>query len=190
MTLAPRGTMPAIVRGMFLLARGRAEGLNCFGDSPRAIIGSLIPGLGLVIGAMAEGWSEGLGFGAIGEMLAPICGLLAPAVLSHELARWWGREAFWGRYIVAFNWCQWLIPVVAMALITGLALLHLTGLAGANGVKLLIVCLAGYALWLNWFVARHGLALTPGRAIGFVLGVNLGTMLLVFVPALLAGGPR
>jgi hypothetical protein len=41
-------------------------------------------------------------------------------------------------------------------------------------------------LWLNWFLARHGLALTAWRAAGMVAAVNLGTVVLVLVPTMLA----
>ncbi len=184
---AQRGSIRAILRGMSLIARGRAEGMNCFGDSPRAILGSLIPGFGLMAGAAVEAFTQGDSGRALGGLLAPSVALLAPSVLSHELARYWGREAFWGRYIVAFNWCQWLLPIVAMILITTLTFLQASGVTGRGGMKLLIVGLAGYALWLNWFVARHGLALSAGRAGWFVAGVNLGTMALVVIPSLFGG---
>ena len=57
---------------------------------------------------------------AIAEFPATLCVLLAPSVMSYELARLWGRDAFWNRYIVAFNWCQWLLPVIAFVLIVAL----------------------------------------------------------------------
>jgi len=43
----------------------------------------------------------------------------------------------------------------------------------------------GYALWLHWFLARHGLALSRLRAALLVAGVNLGTGMLVMLPRLL-----
>ncbi len=46
--------------------------------------------------------------------------------------------------------------------------------------------LGGYALWLHWFLARHGLALSRFRAALLVVVVNLGTALLVLAPRLLA----
>ena len=46
---------------------------------------------------------------------------------------------------------------------------------------------AAYGLWLQWFLARHGLALgrLPRRLL--VLLVNLGTAALLLVPRLLLG---
>jgi len=184
MRAAPE-SMPPILRGMFLLARGQAAGLNCFRDTPRAFILSLAPGLGILAGAAVENLVGAGGAGA-SEIPAALCVLLAPAVLSYELARFWGREAFWNRYIVAFNWCQWLLPGIAFVLVSGAALARSSGIDGQAVLRVLVVGLAGYALWLNWFIARHGLALSAWRAIGLVAAVNLGTIVLLFGPTLLA----
>jgi hypothetical protein len=46
--------------------------------------------------------------------------------------------------------------------------------------------LVGYALWLHWFVARHGLGLSGLRAVVMVLGVNFATVALVLGPRVLA----
>lgn len=186
MTAAPRRTLPSVLRGMVLIARGRAEGLNCFRDSPRAFLFSLAPGLGLLLGAVVEGLSEDAGIKAFSDIPGTLCILLAPSVLSYELARFWGREAFWHRYIVAFNWCQWLLPAIAFVMIVCVTLARLSGAAGEGALKFLIVCLALYALWLNWFLARHGLALSGWRAAGLVAMVNLGTIAIVLGPSLLA----
>ena len=35
---------------------------------------------------------------------------LAPPVLSHALARRWGREHLWLHYATAYNWCYWAHP--------------------------------------------------------------------------------
>lgn len=183
-------TRAPILRGMTLIARGRAEGLNCFRDTPRAFLASLAPGAGLLTAAVLAGLSEGEGGRAAAEIPGTLCVLLAPSVLSYELARFWGREAFWYRYIVAFNWCQWLLPLIGMALVLGMTVVRASGMGGPGGFKLLVLGLAGYALWMNWFLARHGLALTAMRAAAFVLLVNLGTMALVFIPGMLASIPR
>ena len=186
MTPAPRTTMPAILRGVALIARGRAEGLNCFRDSPQAFLCSLAPGLGIMLAAIVESLSKGAGAAGVGEIPGTLCVLLAPSVLSYEMACYWGREAFWNRYIVAFNWCQWLLPVVAFVLMAGVALARFAGVDAQTGLRILVVCLTLYVLWLNWFLARHGLALSAWRAAGLVVAVNLGTFLIIFGPTLLA----
>jgi hypothetical protein len=171
---------------MLLLARGQAVGLNCFRDTPHAFIVSLTPGLGILGGSVIQSLAGGAGAAAMNEVPATLCVLLAPAVLSYELARFWGREAFWNRYIVAFNWCQWLLPFIAFVMVAVVAIVRQSGIDGQSVFRALLVCLAGYALWLNWFIARHGLALSVWRAIAMVFCVNLGTITLVFGPTLLA----
>ena len=188
MSLAPRGSPKAILRGVFLIARGRAEGLNCFGDTTRAIVQSLVPGAGLAVAAMIESWSEDGAARAFGGLLLLLCVLIAPVVISFELAKLMGREAFWARYVVAFNWCLLLIPLVALT--AGLIAMPLAGDAGDGFFLLLNVAIGGYALWLHWFIARHALALNGMRSALFVAGVHLGTMLMVAVPVLIVGGAR
>jgi len=46
------------------------------------------------------------------------------------------------------------------------------------------VALAVYALWLQFFLARHGLSLSRVRAVLLILAVNAGTAALVVVPEL------
>ena len=46
--------------------------------------------------------------------------------------------------------------------------------------------IAAYGLALHWFLARHGLALSRGRAALMVLGLNIGTVMLAVVPRVLA----
>jgi hypothetical protein len=178
--------MPPVLRGVGLIARGRATGLNCFRDTPQAFLYSLIPGLGIMVASVVEGLAEGNGARAMGELPATLCVLLAPAVLSYEMARVWGREAFWNRYIVAFNWCQWLLPVIAFVLLVCLSLAQVAGIKPETTLPVVVTCLAGYALWMNWFLARHGLALSGWRAAGLVAAVNAGTMLIVFGPTFIA----
>jgi len=190
MTWAPRRTLPPILRGMALIARGRAEGLNCFRDTNQAYFYSLAPGLGILAGTVLEGIAESAGARAFAEIPGTLCVLLAPSVLSYEMARFWGREAFWNRYIVAFNWCQWLLPALAFVLIVALSVLRAGGIGGQGALRFLLVGLACYALWLNWFLARHGLALSGWRAAGLVAAVNLGTIAIIFGPALLVSHPR
>ena len=133
---APRSR---VVRGMLLIARGRAEGLNCFRDTPQAFLASLAPGMGILAAAVLAGLSEGDPGRAAGEIPGTLCVLLAPSVLSFELARLWGREAFWYRYIVAFNWCQWLLPVVGFALVLALTVARIAGGGGGGGILTIVI---------------------------------------------------
>ena len=181
--------------GILLLARGRAEGLREFGYTVQAFLSSLaplvaFPLVGYLLLALQGGGParDGGEAGALADLLGTVCALLAPAVLSFELARVWRREALWLRYATALNWSQWAIPVLASALL----LVAYPVLAAALSARLALgvvgILIGGYALWLHWFIARHGLSLSRLRAVILVVTVNLVTGLLVLGPRLLMLG--
>jgi hypothetical protein len=84
------------------------------------------------------------------------------------------------------NWCQWAIPIVAVVLLGVLPPILGAVLPERAAVAATLGAVGCYALWLHWFVARHGLALSRLRAAALVALVNLGTALLVLGPAFLA----
>jgi hypothetical protein len=174
-----------ILLGIFRVATGRPDGLAQFGDTPEAFLGSLAPLVAFPLVGTLQMLSQGGGVAALSDLLATVCALLAPPVLSHELARRWGRAASWTRFAVAFNWCQWAIPILAVGLVVLAGMLLTLGVPDEAGVLLVVAGLAGYGLWLHWFLARHGLGLGVGRAVLLVLGVNLATILLLLGPRLL-----
>lgn len=181
MSERPRSVLLGIAR----LARGRADGIEQFGGTPQAFMASLAPLIAFPL--VASAWL--LLNGSVGEavlgLLASLVALLGPPVISHALARGWGREAAWLRYAVAFNWCQWAIPLAAVALLLSLRLLAGFGLPAPAAANAFVLGLAGYATWLHWFIARHGLALSRLRALAVSLLVNIGTVLLAAGPRLL-----
>ena len=171
--------------GMVRLARGRVDGLAQFGDTPQAFLASLAPLLAFpIVGAGLMLTTDGP-IRALATLLATIVAQLAPAVLSHALARAWSRDGLWLRYATAFNWCQWALPLAAMALLVVLQIARRLGLPAAAADQTLVVALAAYGLWLNWLLARHGLSLSRGRAVGLVALTNLGTIVLAIGPRLL-----
>ena len=171
--------------GMLRLARGRVDGLEQFGDTPQAFLASLAPLLAFpIVGALLLLMSDGP-VRALSTLLVTIVAQLTPAVLSHALARAWGREEHWLRYATAFNWCQWALPLAAMALLIVLQTALRLGLPESTADVALVLGLAAYALWLNWLLARHGLRLSRVRAAGLVALTNLGTIVLALGPGLL-----
>lgn len=175
-----------LVLGIMQLALLRAEGMQQFGDSPQSFLNSLAPLLAFPLVGTALLLLRGGGLPALADLFATITALLAPSVLSFEFARWWQREAEWLRFATTFNWCQWALPVVVTLLLTVLGVLSQTGLSEPAATVLLVVGVLGYGLWLHWFIARHALRLSGVRAGLLVLGVNLGTALLILVPRLIA----
>ena len=174
-----------VLLGISRLARGRADGLAQFGDTRQAFLASLLPLiafplLGEVLVAM-RGEAPSLT-----DLLATLCALLAPPVLSFSLARLWGREALWPRFATAFNWCQWAIPVIAFVLLLAVSLLIALGVPNEAAGHLWILALAGYGVWLHWFLARRALDLSVFRAVALVVLVNAATVAMVIGPLLIA----
>lgn len=181
---AAPGSRPLL--GMLRLARGRVDGLEQFGDTPQAYLASLAPALGFqIVGAL-------LMVGVVGPVLALAIFLfilvlqLAPAVLSHALARAWGREERWLRYATAYNWCQWALLLALLALLVVLQTALQFGLPEAAANVAQVYGMGAYGLWLNWLLARHGLNLSRARAALLVGLTNLGTLLLAFGPGFVA----
>jgi hypothetical protein len=178
-----------IYKGVFLLATGRAAGMDYFASAPERFLASLAP---LVVFPLIAAvlfvfalLANGTGQEALVDSLGSVCAMLVPPVLSFEIAARWRRAGLWLRFATAGNWCQWaLVPVVAVLALL-VSALGAIGLPDRAATVLLVAGAYGYGLWLNWFVARVGLDLSPGRAALLVAGVNLVTILLVLVPRLL-----
>ncbi|GAN77988.1 hypothetical protein [Acidisphaera rubrifaciens] len=184
-----------VLRGIVLCAIGRREGLEWFGDTRHAFISSLLPLLlfPLLRAVLLPPGQSEVPRGTL--LLATITVVLASAVLSHLMATWFRREPLWLRYATAVNWTTWVLQLAVL-----LAIVATAGLASAGlpPTVALIACFAAvglYGLWLQWFLARHGLRLGPGRALLVVLAVNAGAAALVAVPevalreAMLLNGP-
>jgi hypothetical protein len=181
----PRPKSGSIVVGMLRLARGRADGIWQFGGTRDAFLASLAP---LVAFPMVGGILMLLGGGglsALSDLLATLCALLAPPVLSYEVARLWGREATWLRFATAFNWCQWVIPVIGSVLLVVLGMLIGFGLAREYARAAAVFGINAYGLLLHWFVAFHGLGLSRPRAAVMVVGVNVATVIIVLGPRMI-----
>jgi hypothetical protein len=173
----------SVLRGVLLCARGRPEGIAQFGDTSQAFVSSLIPLIVFpLLRAVLIPSGDGLPRGTI--LLATVTAVLATAVLSHLMAQVFRQEPRWKRYATAVNWNTWILQfgvIIALVAATGLAA------AGMNPKMALIgsfVALAVYALWLQFFLARHGLSLSRVRAVLLILAVNAGTAALVMVPEL------
>ncbi|MBC7636694.1 MAG: hypothetical protein H7251_13935 [Acetobacteraceae bacterium] len=182
-------TKPSILRGMGQLARLRGAGITQFPTTRQAFFNSLAPWLALPLVGGVMLLLGGQFQAAIGNLLFAIVALLAPAVVSHALARWWGREAGWLRYAIAFNWCQWVITAGGL---TGLLLGEIALQIGMPRNAVLIVLslgFMGYAMAVQSTLASFALAITKLRAVGFIIMVNLVSLLLVLLPMLgRAGG--
>jgi len=174
----------SVIRGIFRLARFKPEGFVEFTASRQAFLNSLAP----LIAFPLVGWllmmMGGAGIGAFTDLLVTVVALLAPPVISASLARILGREAAWLRYAVAFNWCQWAVPLAAVLVLLVMGIMTRLGLTEVQAAIGALFGIAGYGLSLHWFLARHGLALSRGLAVLFVVLLNVGTITLVMLPQL------
>ncbi|MGE0223190.1 MAG: hypothetical protein AB7F35_18360 [Acetobacteraceae bacterium] len=176
--------------GVFRVARGRADGIPLFGSTPQAFLASLAPLVAFpLVGALLM-LTRGGGLRSLADLFATVCALLTPPVLSWQFARLWHREGAWLRFATAFNWCQWVLPVVALLILVLLSVGMALGLPDRSGRVGVVLGLGLYGLWLHWFLARHALSLSGGRAALLVLGVNMGTVMVVLAPRLLLGVGR
>jgi hypothetical protein len=176
----------SVLRGIVRIARGRPDGLGEFAATRQGFLASLAPLLAFPLVGTFLLLLNGGGLVAIADLLATVAVLLAPPVLSWEFARLWRQQDHWLRFATAFNWCQWLLPLLASVLLVMAGGLVNAGLSQNAATGLLVLCLGAYGLWLHWFLARHGLALSRFHAALLVAGVNLGTAVLVLAPRLLA----
>lgn len=177
---------PNVMAGILRVARGRAEGLACFGATSQAFLASLAPLIAFpLVGAGLAISTEGP-LAALTDFVMTLCALLTPAVLSYELARFWGRDDRWARFATAFNWCEWILPVLAFLVMIPLSLAMRVGLDQRAASVILVGCLGLYGLWLHLFLVRKALLLSTARAVAMVLLVNAGTVLVVVGPHLIA----
>ena len=189
---ASSGTKAAtnVLRAIFLVARGRVSGIGLFSNTPQGFLTSLAPLIAFPLVGAALMLVRGGGARSLVDLLATLCALLAPPVLSFQFARLWQREALWLRFATAFNWCQWALPVVASLILMVMGIGLSMGLADRSASIGLILGLGFYGLWLHWFLARNALQLSGGRAALLVFGTNFGTIMAVLGPKLLLGLAR
>jgi hypothetical protein len=90
------------------------------------------------------------------------------ALASLYLAKALGEADRWPRFIAAWNWSAVLQYLVLVVLSLPGLLMGKGSLLDLGGLLALL-----YALWLEWFVARHALRLSPLGAAGFV-ALDLG----------------
>ena len=176
--------------GIVRLARGRPDGMQQFGASRDSFPASLAPLIAFpLVGGLLMLLGGG-GLSAVSDLLATLCALVAPLVLSFEAARLWRRQQFWLRFATAFNWCQWVIPVVGSVLLLVFGVMTALGLPRQTARIGVVFGLLSYALWLHWFLARYGLvflgvAMVAGTG-GTLIGGRVQQWLLVLVYICLA----
>ncbi|GAB0113853.1 hypothetical protein [Acidisoma sp. C75] len=181
-----------ILRGVILLCRGDARGLSDIGAVPDAFLASLAPLIAFPLVGCGLMVAQGMVREGLTDFLASIIAILAPPLIAYSIARPWGKTAGWLRFATAFNWCQWVLPILGVLLVVIGSLFVQFGLPMKPTVLGLCALLLAYAFWLHWFLARHALGLARGRALLLVVVMNVSTLILVGGPQLaqmlVAGG--
>jgi hypothetical protein len=90
------------------------------------------------------------------------------ALASLSLAKALGVGDYWPRFIAAWNWSAVVQYLALVALSLPGLLLGKGSLLDLGGLLALL-----FALWMEWFIARHALRLSPLGAAGFV-ALDLG----------------
>lgn len=171
-----------VLHGIMMLARFRAEGFAAFTATPAGFMNSLAPLIGIALVSGARPLLSGSLRLLVMHVLTSAVALLAPAVVSHAVARMWGREPSWLRYAVAYNWCQLAVTLLSVLLI--LVFLVIGGEQGALvGAILGVLC---YWLALSWFMLWRGLGLSRPRSALALIILNLASGALILGPRLLA----
>ena len=177
----------SILRGIARLVRFHADGFANFTATPMGFMNSLAPMLAFpLVGGVLLLLGGATRVAAI-DVLGSLVALLGPAVLSHLLAQFWRREAQWLRYVVAYNWCQAAMTLVAVVLVVGMLTAAHANAAALGLLGLTVLALAIYWLALSWFMVSRGLNLSWWRAVLFVVLLNFGTGVLVLGPRMAAG---
>jgi hypothetical protein len=140
----------SVLIGILRIARGRADGIECFGSSSQAFLSSLAPLIafplvGTVLAMFAEGPKR-----ALTGLAVTLCALLTPAVVSYELARFWKRGDAWAQFATAFNWCEWILPVLACLVIVPLSVAITSGMGETAASLVLVGCLGAYGCTGSW----------------------------------------
>jgi hypothetical protein len=175
------------LRGIARLVRFHADGFADFTATPTGFLNSLAPMLAFPLVGGVLLLLSGAPRAAVVVVLGNLVGLLSPAVLSHLLAQLWRREAQWLRFVVAYNWCQAAMTLVAVILVVAMLAAARTGSAALDLVALTVMGLAIYWLVLSCFLVSRGLNLSWWRAVLFVVLLTLGTGVLVLGPRMAAG---
>ncbi|MCA3420470.1 MAG: hypothetical protein INF88_16390 [Roseomonas sp.] len=164
--------MARALAGAFMLARGQTAGLAAFENTlPVAAYSFRAAAICLPIFMFFKDQTstpDDVVLTLFVDLLLFAASWAGFALASLYLARALGVAEAWPRFIAAWNWSA-VVQYLALAVLSlpGL-LLGRGGLLDLGGLLALF-----FAVWMEWFVARHALRLSPLGAAGFV-GLDLG----------------
>jgi hypothetical protein len=174
-----------VLKGMFLLARGRAAGLEEFGNTSNALAASAAPLIAFPLVGSVLLAVNGDPKVAILAFISRMCVVMALSLVTYEFAHRMQRDETWLRTVTALNWSFWiLVPLLLIAGICG-AVLVSAGLKEKLAEQIMIALMGAYLLWYHWFTVRNGLRLGIWAAVALVVITNLVVGLLALGPDLI-----
>ncbi|WP_284943915.1 hypothetical protein [Acidisoma cladoniae] len=182
------GEIAGSLRGIAALTFGKAAGLRAFGNDLGVARRSFVtPFFALPIFVVLRfvDWVGGTapleGAHAFAlDLLTFIIGWAGFALISRPLVRMLAQERDWPRYIAVWNWSN--VAQYCLLLVTSLPVLFHAPAMVAETIALVGF---GWALWLEWYVTKLSLDVTPTSAALIVAAdVGLGAVLslLTLVP--------
>jgi len=171
-----------VLKGVLMLARGKAAGIAEFGNSNDALFASLAPLIAFPLVATVLISLAGQPALAVESFLSRLCVVLSVSVATQACAAAAGREALWVRTATALNWSFWLvIPLLLLAGFIG-AIMVSAGIPETLSIQILLVAMGAYLFWYNWFTVRSGLQLRVMPAVGIVVLTSMIVLILSITP--------
>ncbi|CAI3947675.1 unnamed protein product [Commensalibacter communis] len=177
--------MKSTIRGMFMLGRGKREGINEFSNSSDSVLSALAPWIALALAVnllpilMMRFKDMHAVSISISMFLVKICCLLVTVGIIHFFASLWNSEANWKRTTVAILWCFW-VPILDFFLFFIIVGLFFAGLPNIFMALfgLASVLYMAYSIWLSWFVVKVGLQTTTSRSVMIIVSLILASMVI------------
>lgn len=174
-----------VLKGVILLAQGKARGMAEFGGSTDAFLASLAPLIAFPLVLAVVAGLQGQPEAACISFLSLVTVSLAIAVVTQGFAAWTGREALWVRTATALNWSFWFVFPLMLAADTIRSLLVSAGMPQLVAFDVLMLGLCLYLFWYNWFIIRAGLQVKALAALGIAVVMNVAVFLLLVGPGLI-----
>jgi len=170
------GEIAASLRGIAALTFGQSAGLRAFGNdidiARRSFVAPLFA-LPIFVVLRLVDWIGGStplegGHAFALDLLTFAIGWAGFALISRPLVRMLGQERAWPRYIAVWNWSNF--AQYCLLLLTALPVLFH---APAMVTETIALVGFGWALWLEWYVTKLSLDVTPTSA-ALVVAADVG----------------